>query len=204
MQPLPDAGVLPGPQATPRRHPAAEAELLRQVLPTDPGVQHEQDPLATRDDHQTAYDSDNGSGAPALAATARPAPTTHPRRSHGFARIDIPSKLDDGCRPFAPAERVRRTSCFRAFPPLGQRSQRGEGRGACDQNVDSDPLDFASARFSWSGPRLPARATRPDSALWLTRPAGGAKNRPFVTSRKGGRPCPGVLRGRTSRPALAS
>ena len=45
VQPLPDAGLLPGPQPPPRGHPAAEPELLRQMLPADPGVQHEQDPL---------------------------------------------------------------------------------------------------------------------------------------------------------------
>src|SRR5215212_3117562 len=32
-------------QPPPARHPAAEAELLRQMLPTDPAVQDEQDPL---------------------------------------------------------------------------------------------------------------------------------------------------------------
>src|SRR3954469_5284186 len=45
VQPLPDAGVLPDPQPAPTRHPATEAQLLRQMLPTDPSVQNEQDPL---------------------------------------------------------------------------------------------------------------------------------------------------------------
>ena len=38
MQPLPDTGLLPGAQPTPAGHPAAEAELLRQMLPADPRV----------------------------------------------------------------------------------------------------------------------------------------------------------------------
>src|SRR5215831_4464469 len=45
VQLVPDAGLLPRTQPPPRRHPAAEAELLRQMLPPDPRVEHEQDPL---------------------------------------------------------------------------------------------------------------------------------------------------------------
>src|SRR5215210_1267275 len=45
MQRLPDAGLLPGPQSPPARHPGAVAELLRQVAPGDPGMQHVQDPV---------------------------------------------------------------------------------------------------------------------------------------------------------------
>ena len=45
VQPLPDTRLLPGAQPAPRGHPAAIAELLRQMLPADPGVEHEQDPL---------------------------------------------------------------------------------------------------------------------------------------------------------------
>src|SRR4051812_2344394 len=45
VQPLPDARLLPDPQPAPTRHPATEAQLLRQMLPTDPSVQNEQDPL---------------------------------------------------------------------------------------------------------------------------------------------------------------
>jgi hypothetical protein len=45
MQPLPHAGVVPAAQSPPSGHPATEAELLGQMLPADPGVQHEQDPL---------------------------------------------------------------------------------------------------------------------------------------------------------------
>ena len=44
VQPAPHAGALPGPQAAPAGHPAAAAHLLRQVLPQDPGLQHEHDP----------------------------------------------------------------------------------------------------------------------------------------------------------------
>src|SRR5215213_2538390 len=45
VQALPDTRLLPRSQLPPARHPAAEAELLRQMLPTDPAVQDEQDPL---------------------------------------------------------------------------------------------------------------------------------------------------------------
>jgi len=45
VQPLPHSGLLPGAKPPPSRHAAAKAELLRQMLPADPGVQHEQDPL---------------------------------------------------------------------------------------------------------------------------------------------------------------
>jgi hypothetical protein len=45
MQPLPDTGLLPGPQPPPAGHPRAVAELLGKVAPRDPGVQHVQDPV---------------------------------------------------------------------------------------------------------------------------------------------------------------
>src|SRR5436189_6388018 len=45
VQTVPNTRLLPCPQPSPRRHPAAEAELLRQMLPPNPGVQHKQDPL---------------------------------------------------------------------------------------------------------------------------------------------------------------
>lgn len=44
VQALPDSGRVPVPQPSPAGHPRAEAQLLGQKLPADPGVQHEQDP----------------------------------------------------------------------------------------------------------------------------------------------------------------
>lgn len=44
MEPLPDAGLVPVAQSAPAGHARAETEVLRQVLPLDPGVQHVQDP----------------------------------------------------------------------------------------------------------------------------------------------------------------
>ncbi len=44
MQLLPDAGPLPLVQATPARIARAKPELLRQMHPRCPGVQHEQNP----------------------------------------------------------------------------------------------------------------------------------------------------------------
>lgn len=44
MQPLPHAGLVPVPQPSPARHARPEAEVLRQVLPLDPRMQHVQDP----------------------------------------------------------------------------------------------------------------------------------------------------------------
>ncbi len=43
MQSIPYAGSLPISQTSPARHAAAEAQLLRQVLPRDAGLQHIQD-----------------------------------------------------------------------------------------------------------------------------------------------------------------
>lgn len=60
--------------------PEPEAQLLRQVLPLDPGVQHEQDPaqrLPVRHPRPTLDQLRAMLGA----ATARPAPTVHPTRS---------------------------------------------------------------------------------------------------------------------------
>ncbi len=45
VQLVEDAGVGPALQPPPAGHPGAEPEFLRQVLPTDPGVHHEQDAL---------------------------------------------------------------------------------------------------------------------------------------------------------------
>jgi hypothetical protein len=44
VQTLPDTGLVPITQPPPTRHPRAEAQLLRQELPRNPGVEHEQDP----------------------------------------------------------------------------------------------------------------------------------------------------------------
>ncbi len=44
MQPLPHASVVPVPQPAPAGHSRPEAQFLRQVLPRDRGVEHEQDP----------------------------------------------------------------------------------------------------------------------------------------------------------------
>src|SRR5262249_37825596 len=44
-RPPPRPRLLPVAHPPPRSHPAAEAELLRQMLPADPRMQHEQDPL---------------------------------------------------------------------------------------------------------------------------------------------------------------
>jgi hypothetical protein len=44
MQALPDTGPVPVPQLAPARHAGAEAELLREMLPLDSGVQPVQDP----------------------------------------------------------------------------------------------------------------------------------------------------------------
>jgi hypothetical protein len=43
VQLLPDPGFVPVPQPPPARHPGPEAKLLRQELPRDAGVEHEQD-----------------------------------------------------------------------------------------------------------------------------------------------------------------
>src|SRR5436190_4264773 len=44
MQLLPDTRLLPLAQPPPASHPRAAAHLLRQILPRDPRLQHEQDP----------------------------------------------------------------------------------------------------------------------------------------------------------------
>ena len=78
MQLLPDAGLLPLAQPAPAGHPRAAAHLLRQVLPGDPRLQHEQDP----GQHLPVLDplSDRGTDAAAAppGSTAQTAPTTRP------------------------------------------------------------------------------------------------------------------------------
>jgi hypothetical protein len=48
MKLVPDPGPLPLVQTPPTGHSRTEAELDRQVLPRDPGMQNEQDPLQRR------------------------------------------------------------------------------------------------------------------------------------------------------------
>ena len=45
MEMLEEACLLPVAEASPAGHAGAEAELLRQSLPGDPGGEHEQDPV---------------------------------------------------------------------------------------------------------------------------------------------------------------
>ena len=45
MQPLPDAGLLPVAQPPPAGHARAAAQLPRQLLPGDAGLEHEHDAL---------------------------------------------------------------------------------------------------------------------------------------------------------------
>jgi hypothetical protein len=44
MQLVPDADFVPGCQTPPAGHPGNETQLLRQVLPLNPGMQDEEDP----------------------------------------------------------------------------------------------------------------------------------------------------------------
>ena len=48
MQLVEDARLLPALQASPAGLPGAEAQLQGQLLPRDPGVEHEQHPLQTQ------------------------------------------------------------------------------------------------------------------------------------------------------------
>ena len=119
VQPLPDARLLPRPQPPPRGHPAAEAELLRQVLPADPRVQHKQDPLQRAAGHQAACDPDSGSAAASRGNNGSIRSHNPSGTSHGFARIDIPPELDDGCRRI----RYRRTGPFIQLEVLSHRAR---------------------------------------------------------------------------------
>ena len=106
VQPLPDAGLLPVPQPPPAGHPAAEAELLRQVLPGDPGVQHEQDPAATPTGHRAACGPDTGTDAASAAAAARSAPTAHPTQPTATPASASPPSLTTDADDFALSEAV--------------------------------------------------------------------------------------------------
>ena len=97
MQPLPDAGLLPGPQPPPRDHPTAEPELLRQMLPADPGVQDEQDPLQ----RQAVIErlTTRMAEAPRLARQQRLDPLPQPVRHLPRPRPHRhPPEIDDKCR----------------------------------------------------------------------------------------------------------
>jgi len=101
------AGLLPAPQPSPGGHPAAEAKLLRQMLPADPRVQHKQDPLqreaiierlATRIPKPPRLARHSGS-----IRSHNPSGT-----SHGFALIETLPSLTTG----ADGLRYRRTGPF--------------------------------------------------------------------------------------------
>ena len=91
VQPLPDARLLPGAQPPPGRHPTAKAELLRQMLPADTRVQHEQDPLQREPIIERPapwYRNRRGlRGNSGSIRSHNPSET-----SDGFARIDIATR----------------------------------------------------------------------------------------------------------------
>jgi hypothetical protein len=78
VQLLPDARLLPRSKPTPSGHPAAEAKLLRQMLPANPRVQHKQDPLQRTTIVERLPTRIPIPGAASSAAAVRSAPTTRP------------------------------------------------------------------------------------------------------------------------------
>jgi hypothetical protein len=124
MQLLPDPGPLPLVQAPPTGHARAESELARQVLPGDPSVQHEQDPLQRLPIRQPFAARIAKAPLPSSAATARPAPTTggNPsgrrrpdRNAAARRRRRSPRRL--ARRPPPPHHRAPRHACRRQHRP---------------------------------------------------------------------------------------
>jgi hypothetical protein len=129
VEPIPDPGRVPVPQPTPAGHTRAVAELAGQVLPADPGDQHEQDPVedlavvqglaagvaeAAWSDGQQWLDSVpqlvghgwHGQGSLRLAANWR----TQPLRSQGGHLVALVASVDQLLRRRVHPERS---------PPLG-------------------------------------------------------------------------------------
>ena len=84
MQLFPDPGPVPLFEASPAGHPGPEAQLLRQELPLDAGVQDEQDPgqhLPVRDPFASGTSWIAGYGFGQQRFDALPQPVRHdPRR----------------------------------------------------------------------------------------------------------------------------
>src|SRR6266516_4243767 len=131
VQPLPNACFLPDPQPPPTRHPATEAELLRQMLPADPRVQHEQDPLQRQPIVERLAARIPKAALPPRQQRLDPTPHSASDTSHGFARIGIPPKLDDG---------YRRTSLPRTGSLLSVRASKAKRPGAKLEPMASERL----------------------------------------------------------------
>src|SRR6188472_52304 len=84
MQPTPDPGLVPLGQPTPAGHARTESQLLRQKLPLDTGVQHEQDPAQ----HLPV-------GHPRPATPTRPTPRLRQQRLNTLPQLvgDDPRRL---------------------------------------------------------------------------------------------------------------
>ena len=97
VQLLPHPGLLPLLQPPPTGEPRTEAELLRQVLPRDPGLQHKQDPLQRlpiRQPLRPGYRKRRS----AFGNNGSTSSHNSSETSHGGRRHRHPSQLDDRCR----------------------------------------------------------------------------------------------------------
>src|SRR5579864_978265 len=162
VQPLPHAGLLPRAQSPPGGHPTTKAELLRQMLPTDPRAQYEQDPLQRE---------------PVIKRLpTRIAKTTLPPRQQ---RLDpLPKRIRDlpRLRPHrhpppklttgADGLRYQRTGPFiqlellRAKPRRGSAETSAARAGGRPARLPSAPFELASDRERSARP-TPGRAVSP-------------------------------------------
>ena len=79
MELVPGASALPLVEATPAGHSGAEAKLLGQMLPRDPGVEHKQDSAQRLPIRQAATARIAKGYAPSPEGAARPVPRTRPK-----------------------------------------------------------------------------------------------------------------------------
>jgi hypothetical protein len=144
VQPLPQPGPLPPTQPPPTRHPRAKTKLLRQMLPGDPRLQHEQDPAHTHRSSsglRPGYRNRRGrAGSNGSTGSHNPSDTTH-----GDSRIGIPDQLDDGCRRLRPQPAG-------PFIPLGALTWSKGSRGGDAPAVGCPPgLEQRSVQSSGGG-----------------------------------------------------
>ncbi len=194
VQPVPDAGLLPRPQPPPSRHPAAKAKLLRQVLPADPRVQHEQDPLQHAPVIKRPATRITETPLPRRQQRLDPLPPSGPP-TVSPSSTSLPSLTTDADRPFVARLSVNSEAAARAPGAVGNARRKAS---PC-VSTSTPPLSAEASRIAFRcAARASAYCSTPSSVRSDVEPSTSVKTKVTVPAGSSGR-VQGSFAGRKQR-----